>query len=41
MTTQATHKCRPVRTGPKPGPKTVPVEPHMRSKPKPTGKRCK
>lgn len=29
-------KCRPERVG-KPGPKTVPVKPHRRSKPKPIG----
>jgi len=33
-------KCRPVRTSPKPGPKTVRVKTHIRSKPKPTGKKC-
>ena len=32
--------CRPVRTGKKPGRKTVPVKPHARSKPKPIGDKC-
>jgi len=27
--------CKPCRTGKKPGPKTVTVKPHKRSKPKP------
>jgi hypothetical protein len=31
-------KCYPKRTTPKPGPKTVRVKPHVRSKPKPLGK---
>lgn len=33
-------KCRPVRTSPKPGPKTVRVRPHVRSVPKPLPKKC-
>jgi len=33
-------KCRPVRGGKKPGPKTVPVRQHERSKPKPLPKKC-
>jgi len=32
--------CRPVRTGGKPGPKTVRVKPHVRSTPKPIRKPC-
>ncbi len=33
-------KCYPKRTSPKPGPKTVKVKPHQRSKPKDSGKKC-
>ena len=33
-------KCRPVRTGTKPGRKTVTVDKHKRSKPKPIRKKC-
>jgi hypothetical protein len=33
-------KCRPVRTTPKPGPKTVTIPKHTRSKPKPIKKAC-
>jgi len=33
-------KCRPVRVGKKPGPKTVSVPAHKRSKPKPIGRKC-
>ena len=33
-------KCRPVRTVKKPGPKTVHVKSHPRSKPKPISKKC-
>ncbi len=33
-------KCRPERVGKKPGPKTVKVESHERSKPKPITKKC-
>ena len=33
-------KCRPTRTGGKPGPKNVSVKPHKRSTPKPLGKKC-
>ena len=33
--------CRPARVGKKPGPKTVDVKPHKRSKPKPIRKKCK
>jgi hypothetical protein len=32
--------CRPTRDSKKPGPKTVPVKRHVRSKPKPLGKKC-
>lgn len=34
-------KCVPKRTSPKPGPKTIPVKPHKRSKPKPVPGKCK
>lgn len=33
-------KCYPKRTKAKPGPKTVGVKGHKRSKPKPTGRKC-
>lgn len=33
-------KCRPERTEKKPGPKTVVVETHKRSKPKPLPQKC-
>ena len=33
-------KCRPQRTGTKPGPKTVNVPSHKRSTPKPIKKKC-
>jgi hypothetical protein len=34
-------KCRPTRIKGKPGPKTVKVKSHDRSKPKPLPKKCK
>ena len=36
----AAKKCRPVRDGKKPGPKTVPVKKHERSKPKALPRKC-
>ena len=36
----AATKCRPVRSGKKPGPKNVPVKSHKRSPPKKQGKKC-
>ncbi len=33
-------KCRPERDGKKPGPKTVSVQPHKRSTPKPLPQKC-
>lgn len=33
-------KCYPKRVDKKPGPKTVAVQPHKRSTPKPLGKKC-
>ena len=38
MATKA--KCRPQRKDKKPGPKTVSVDKHKRSKPKPMNKKC-
>lgn len=34
-------KCVPKRVGAKPGPKTVTVKTHVRSKPKPIGRKCR
>lgn len=36
----AKDKCRPVRDSKKPGPKTVEVKKHQRSKPKPIPGKC-
>jgi len=44
MATRASSKartrCRPTRVKGKPGPKTVPVKRHKRSKPQPLKKKC-
>ncbi len=39
--TKSKIKCVPKRLTKKPGPKTVAVKRHKRTKPKPTNKKCK